>query len=111
MSKIVDNVDSKMDISQNSTQSGNKKSNKNLFVVVFVALIVNLVLTISLAGAFVSLNENSAKADDLSALQAQTEEHQAIIQEARDVTEEIIANEDTGESVSSTSMVPPSDEK
>ena len=50
------------------------KSNKNLFIVVFVALVINLVLTVSLAGALVSLNdatvENQAQADTLSAIVA-----------------------------------------
>jgi hypothetical protein len=60
-----------------------QKSNKNLFVIVFVALVINLVLTVSLAGAFVTLNENAAKADEVAAIQAQTEQNTAVIENAQ----------------------------
>jgi hypothetical protein len=48
------------------------KTNK-LLIIVAIALLVNLVLTVSLAGAIITLNDNAAKADELSAISSQIE--------------------------------------
>jgi cytoskeletal protein RodZ len=83
--------------------SSSQKSHKNLFVIVFVALVINLVLTVSLAGAFITLNENAAKADEVAAIQAQTEQNTAVIENAQ-AEAELQAMEQEDATVSSSSV-------
>lgn len=70
-------------------------SNKNMLVLVLVALVINLILTISLAGGFISLNNNAARADELEALTSQTLQNTAIIDEAQALAEDYYINGET----------------
>ena len=58
----------------NISQSILKHTNNNrLLIVVAIALIINLVLTISLAGAFVTLNDNVSMADEVQSMSSMLE--------------------------------------
>jgi hypothetical protein len=57
-----------------------KTNNNKIIAVLFVAFLINLVLTISIAGAFVVMNDNAAQADEYnSSLQAQVDEHEETL--------------------------------